>query len=102
MDCSSVGEHVVVALLLVGARRHVAKVMDDARLVQNCVLEIEETDKNEIITKRKAPLCSAKYWGQRSNHSDFQTCGFNIFTLLLIECLFKINIFYGFHLGDSS
>ena len=42
MDGSSVGEHVVVALLLVGARRHVAKVMDDARLVQNCVLEIEE------------------------------------------------------------
>jgi len=32
MNGSSVGEHVVIALLLVGARRHVAKVMDDARL----------------------------------------------------------------------
>ena len=33
MDGSSVGEHVVIALLLVGARRYVAQVMDDARLV---------------------------------------------------------------------
>ena len=64
MDGSSVGEHVVVALLLVGAGRHVAQVMDDARLTQNLV---------PSETKKKAPLCSAKYWGQRSNHSDFQT-----------------------------
>ena len=47
MDCSSVGEHVVVALLLVGARRHVAKVMDDARLVQNYVLEKEKKKREE-------------------------------------------------------
>ena len=33
MDGRSVGEHVVVALLLVRAGRHVAQVMDDARLV---------------------------------------------------------------------
>ena len=33
MDGSSVGEHVVVALLLVGARGDVAEVMDDAGLV---------------------------------------------------------------------
>ena len=33
MDGSSVGEHVVVALLLVCAGRYVAQVMDDARLV---------------------------------------------------------------------
>ena len=33
MDGGSVGEHVVVALLLVCAGRHVAQVMDDARLL---------------------------------------------------------------------
>ena len=33
MDGSSVGEHVVVAMLLVRTGRHVAQVMNDARLL---------------------------------------------------------------------